>query len=82
MKPLDIEGFGPGQVVPSLDNRDDMDDMMDVDKAALLKDAKDMVPSKYVAFEEDMKVKVMVRYVDLDGLSDGRSIKTILPQVA
>lgn len=39
-------------------------------------------PMKYITSEEDVLIDCQLRYVDLEGLSDGRSMKTILPQIA
>ncbi|KAL1923357.1 uncharacterized protein VTP21DRAFT_8337 [Calcarisporiella thermophila] len=44
--------------------------------------APEEVPSKYVTEELDLHVMCRVQYIDLEGLSDGRSVKTILQQVA
>lgn len=43
---------------------------------------RDELPTKYVAYGQEVRVRCVLRYIDLEGLSDGRSIKTILPQVA
>lgn len=39
------------------------------------------VPSKFVAEDTEIHVRCKVQYVDFDGLTDGRSIRNILPQV-
>ncbi|KAI7862820.1 beta-lactamase-like protein [Spinellus fusiger] len=43
---------------------------------------RDQTPTKYIRNEQDVQVHCLLRYVDLEGLSDGRSMKTILPQIA
>ncbi|KAI7899636.1 beta-lactamase-like protein [Cokeromyces recurvatus] len=43
---------------------------------------RDESPTKYTSNNEKLSVQCLLRYVDLEGLSDGRSIKTILPQIA
>lgn len=46
-------------------------------------DAKeDAVPSKYVEQETIVDVRCSVKYIDFEGLSDGKSIGLILQRVA
>ncbi|CAG8467764.1 8313_t:CDS:10 [Paraglomus occultum] len=39
------------------------------------------VPTKYVNYEEEIHFRCQLRFVDLEGLNDGRALKTIVPQV-
>lgn len=39
------------------------------------------VPSKTVIVEEKIIIKCSVRYIDMEGLHDGKSLKTIIPMV-
>ncbi|CAG8667410.1 18459_t:CDS:10 [Dentiscutata erythropus] len=39
------------------------------------------VPTKYVSYEQEIKFQCQVRFIDLEGTNDGRSLKTIVPQV-
>lgn len=55
---------------------------MAVDAAEPLLPRKDKTPTKYIMEEKDIEIRCKLRYVDLEGLSDGKSIKTILPQIA
>ncbi|ORX89542.1 hypothetical protein K493DRAFT_233166 [Basidiobolus meristosporus CBS 931.73] len=52
---------------------------MDIDKEE--QTTEPSIPTKYVAETENLHMTCKVVYIDLEGLSDGRSIKTILPQV-
>lgn len=54
--------------------------MMDIDEPLL--PGRDETPTKYTSKDETLSVNCVLRYVDLEGLSDGRSMKTILPQIA
>ncbi|KAI8087359.1 beta-lactamase-like protein [Thamnidium elegans] len=53
---------------------------VDIDEHLFL--GRDDTPTKYTSSDETLHIKCHLRYVDLEGLSDGRSIKTILPQIA
>ncbi|KAI7888717.1 beta-lactamase-like protein [Mucor mucedo] len=53
---------------------------VDIDEHFFL--GRDDTPTKYTSSDETLHIKCQLRYVDLEGLSDGRSIKTILPQIA
>lgn len=53
---------------------------VDIDEHLFL--GRDDTPTKYTSSDEKLHIKCHLRYVDLEGLSDGRSIKTILPQIA
>ncbi|KAI8068327.1 beta-lactamase-like protein, partial [Gongronella butleri] len=44
--------------------------------------ARDTTPMKYTSSKQRVDVRCFVRYVDLEGLSDGRSINNILQQMA
>ncbi|KAI8375788.1 beta-lactamase-like protein [Blakeslea trispora] len=57
---------------------DDM--MMDTDEPLL--PGRDETPTKYTSSNQQLQIACLLRYVDLEGLSDGRSMKTILPQIA
>ncbi|KAI7851223.1 beta-lactamase-like protein [Circinella umbellata] len=57
------------------------DDMV-IDAVEPLLPGKDEKPMKYITTEQDVEIQCQLRYVDLEGLSDGRSMKTILPQIA
>ncbi|EMR08658.1 hypothetical protein PNEG_03132 [Pneumocystis murina B123] len=39
------------------------------------------IPSKIVVNEEKIMIKCSVRYIDMEGLHDGKSLKTIIPMV-
>ncbi|KAI8918292.1 beta-lactamase-like protein [Powellomyces hirtus] len=52
---------------------------MDVDK---IRPEEDLIPSKYITNDIELKIRCKVIYIDFEGRSDGRSIKNILPQVA
>ncbi|RCH82507.1 cleavage and polyadenylation specificity factor subunit 2, partial [Rhizopus stolonifer] len=54
--------------------------MLDIDEPLL--PGRDESPTKYTSTNEKLQVQCVLRYVDLEGLSDGRSMKTILPQIA
>ncbi|KAL0095247.1 beta-lactamase-like protein [Phycomyces blakesleeanus] len=55
---------------------------MQIDIQEPLLPGRDQTPTKYIKNEQDIQVHCLLRYVDLEGLSDGRSMKTILPQIA
>ena len=40
------------------------------------------VPSKYVSSVVEVQLACRLLFVDLEGLNDGRAIKTIIPKVA
>ena len=40
------------------------------------------VPSKYISYDTMLEVRCTVKYLDFEGLSDGKSVKTILQHVA
>ncbi|KAI9258770.1 beta-lactamase-like protein [Phascolomyces articulosus] len=54
---------------------------MVIDAVEPLLPGKDEKPMKYITTEQDVEIQCQLRYVDLEGLSDGRSMKTILPQI-
>lgn len=58
------------------------EDEMQVDIEEPLLPGRDQSPTKYTSSDETVHVKCHLRYVDLEGLSDGRSKKAILPQIA
>ncbi|CAG8535872.1 10008_t:CDS:10 [Ambispora gerdemannii] len=39
------------------------------------------VPTKYVSYNQDIELQCQIRFIDFEGTNDGRSIKTIVPQV-
>ncbi|CAG8594526.1 4063_t:CDS:2, partial [Diversispora eburnea] len=39
------------------------------------------VPTKYISYNQDIKFICKIRFIDLEGTNDGRSLKTIVPQV-
>ncbi|KAG4303863.1 hypothetical protein PORY_002717 [Pneumocystis oryctolagi] len=39
------------------------------------------IPSKMVITEEEIAIKCSVRYIDMEGLHDGKSLKTIIPMI-
>ncbi|KAI8987524.1 beta-lactamase-like protein [Mycotypha africana] len=53
---------------------------MEIDEPML--QGRGQIPTKYITNQETVKIQCLIRYVDLEGLSDGRSMKTILPQIA
>ncbi|KAF1798785.1 beta-lactamase-like protein [Mucor lusitanicus] len=58
------------------------EDEMMVDIEEPLLPGRDETPTKYTSNDEKLTIQCLLRYVDLEGLSDGRSMKTILPQIA
>lgn len=38
-------------------------------------------PSKYVASEVEIQLACRLLFIDMEGLNDGRAVKTIVPQV-
>ena len=54
--------------------------MVDIEEPLL--PGRDETPTKYTSNDEKLTIQCLLRYVDLEGLSDGRSMKTILPQIA
>ncbi len=55
------------------------EDLMDIDQREGPQEPE--VPGKFVADEAEIHVRCKVQFVDFEGLTDGRSIKNILPQV-
>lgn len=53
--------------------------MLDIEEPLL--PGRDEKPIKYITSEQTVEVQCQLRYVDLEGLSDGKSMKTILPQI-
>ena len=45
------------------------------------KKAIDEPPSKYVSSEVEVQLACRLLFVDMEGLNDGRAVKTIVPQV-
>ncbi|CAG8545924.1 6099_t:CDS:10, partial [Ambispora leptoticha] len=39
------------------------------------------VPTKYVSYNQDVELQCQIRFIDFEGTNDGRSIKTIVPQI-
>ncbi|CAG8500288.1 3142_t:CDS:2 [Acaulospora colombiana] len=39
------------------------------------------VPTKYVSYSQNINFRCQIRFIDLEGTNDGRSLKTIVPQV-
>ncbi|KAI8334392.1 beta-lactamase-like protein [Chlamydoabsidia padenii] len=64
----------------NFDNGVKQDMGMDVDGPLL--PARNMLPTKYISSIQHVQVQCYLRYIDLEGLSDGRSMKKILPQIA
>ncbi|KAK9693101.1 hypothetical protein K7432_014071 [Basidiobolus ranarum] len=75
MKDFDIDQL-MNQSMPVDENAENE---MDIDKEEQI--AEPSIPTKYISEEETIHMTSKVVYIDLEGLSDGRSIKTILPQV-
>ncbi|GBC00830.1 hypothetical protein RclHR1_03990007 [Rhizophagus clarus] len=74
-----IEGFGlviDGESGDRMED-DNNDDSDKVDQST----ADSNVPTKYVYYDEDIHFQCQLRYIDLEGTNDGRSLKTIVPQV-
>ena len=38
-------------------------------------------PSKFITEEVEVHIACQLAYIDLEGLNDGRAVKTIIPQV-
>ncbi|KXS20522.1 hypothetical protein M427DRAFT_66501 [Gonapodya prolifera JEL478] len=59
------------------------EDSMDVDVPSVpdVESGAPEVPSKYLTEDRVLQVRCTVRYVDLEGLADGRSMRNILPGV-
>ncbi|KAG0172138.1 cleavage and polyadenylation specificity factor subunit 2 [Apophysomyces sp. BC1034] len=58
------------------------EDEMEVDIQEPILPGRDETPTKYISTVDDVEISCLLRYVDLEGLSDGKSVKTILPQIA
>ncbi|ORE20852.1 hypothetical protein BCV71DRAFT_278864 [Rhizopus microsporus] len=58
------------------------EDDMQIDLQEPILPGRDESPTKYISSDETFSIRCQLRYVDLEGLSDGRSMKTILPQIA
>lgn len=56
-------------------------DRMDVDQDQREEPAVPEIPSKFVSEDREVHVRCRVTYIDFEGLTDGRSIKNILPQI-
>ncbi|KAG9288727.1 hypothetical protein G9A89_004346 [Geosiphon pyriformis] len=39
------------------------------------------LPTKYISYNQDVEFQCRIQFIDLEGTNDGRSIKTIVPQV-
>ncbi|RGB38277.1 beta-lactamase-like protein [Rhizophagus diaphanus] len=74
-----IEGLGHVIDGESGDRMED-DNIDDSDKADQ-STADSNVPTKYVYYDENIHFQCQLRYIDLEGTNDGRSLKTIVPQV-
>uniref|UniRef100_A0A0E0C6S2 Cleavage and polyadenylation specificity factor subunit 2 n=1 Tax=Oryza meridionalis TaxID=40149 RepID=A0A0E0C6S2_9ORYZ len=68
--PIDTAGRGAG---------DGMDSMLDEGSARLLLDS---TPSKVISNEMTVQVKCSLAYMDFEGRSDGRSVKSVIAHVA
>ncbi len=55
---------------------------MDVDTKPEKENEEDETPSKFISSSETIHIKSTIRYIDFEGLSDGKSIKAILQHVA
>jgi len=53
---------------------------MKIDKPE--REAEMSIPSKCISHIESIPIKCKVCYIDFEGLSDGKSIKNIIPQVS
>ncbi|KAF7729866.1 cleavage and polyadenylation specificity factor subunit 2 [Apophysomyces ossiformis] len=58
------------------------EDEMEVDLREPILPGRDETPTKYISTVDNVEITCLLRYVDLEGLSDGKSVKTILPQIA
>ncbi|ORZ05984.1 beta-lactamase-like protein [Absidia repens] len=79
------EAIQPDQYILATDttrmtaaDKNDVD--MDLDEPML--PSRDTLPTKYISNVQHVQVQCFLRYIDLEGLSDGRSITKILPQIA
>ncbi|CAJ0911722.1 2211_t:CDS:2 [Entrophospora sp. SA101] len=76
---IGTEGIG----IEPIGDRDDMGggDKEEFDKDNNNSSLDSNVPTKYVLYDEDVTFKCQIRFIDLEGTNDGRSLKTIVPQV-
>ena len=58
-----------------------MDDCCQANVTKSSKKAIDEPPSKYVTNEVEVQLACRLLFVDMEGLNDGRAVKTIVPQV-
>ncbi|KAF8204818.1 beta-lactamase-like protein [Pholiota molesta] len=69
----------------ALEEEAESEDMKDYKRRALAEeDAKKAIrepPSKYVSSEIEIQLACRLLFVDMEGLNDGRAVKTIVPQV-
>ncbi|ORX43855.1 hypothetical protein DM01DRAFT_1349896 [Hesseltinella vesiculosa] len=71
---LAVDGEGD-TAMEDITNKDTKDDKP-------LLPSRDATPMKYTSSQQTLDVRCHVRYIDLEGLSDGRSVKNILQQIA
>lgn len=58
-----------------------MDHLHQANLLKSFKKALDEPPSKYVTNEVEVQLACRLLFVDMEGLNDGRAVKTIVPQV-
>ncbi|KAJ3343248.1 hypothetical protein HDU93_009232 [Gonapodya sp. JEL0774] len=73
--------FGNAEAIRVRSAEKGREDSMDVDMPSTSETdaAVPDVPSKYVTEDRTLQVRCTVRYVDMEGLADGRSVRNILP---
>ncbi|ORX45152.1 hypothetical protein BCR36DRAFT_333418 [Piromyces finnis] len=62
------------------DNNEEQVDLMKIDKPE--RETELSIPSKCISHTRNVPIKCKICYIDFEGLSDGKSIKNIIPQVA
>ncbi|KAG4098147.1 Metallo-hydrolase/oxidoreductase [Neocallimastix lanati (nom. inval.)] len=73
--------FQAAQLENSLkESEEEKIDLMKIDKPE--REAEMSIPSKCISHIESIPIKCKVCYIDFEGLSDGKSIKNIIPQVS
>ncbi|KAI9317887.1 beta-lactamase-like protein [Dichotomocladium elegans] len=82
LKASDIDRINMEKALAEGEGANFSKDNADVTMEEPILPGKEEKPMKYITTEEDIDVHCKLCYVDLEGLSDGRSMKTILPQIA
>ncbi|KAF9534723.1 beta-lactamase-like protein, partial [Crepidotus variabilis] len=68
----------------ALEEEAESEEMKDLKKKAAEEEAKkaiNEVPSKFISNEVEIQLACRLLFIDMEGLNDGRAVKTIIPQV-